>query len=544
VDFTFPAGASLPAGGYALVVSFNPANSAALAAFRANNNVPATVPVFGPYSGQLDNSADSVELARPDVPLPTEVPYVLVDKVAYTDTVPWPPAADGIGLSLQRTVESDYGNDPTNWVAGGRSPGASYVPGPVPGIVTQPVSKSALATTPVTLSLVATGTPPLSFQWRFRPQGGSSFTPIQGASSSNLVFAAVQLSDSGSYDCIVANTAGAVTSSNATLTVGIPANITQHPTNLSVRIPPDPQALATRTAVFRVTATSGNPPLSYLWQRNGTNLPLSLPTYFGVNSNILTITNVVAEDAGTYRCAVTDGAGTIYSSNAVLLTLVSPVIIQSPQSQTILQGDPITFTVRVTNVATSPFNYVWRYGSVILVSNYNVSEFFNVLTVTNVPLASSNLNRYRCDVQSPATIGQGTASATAFITVLADNDRDRMWDNWEVQYGFNTNDASDGVLDLDGDLMTNAKEYQAGTDPTDPASLLKMSGITLGPTTSFNFLAISNRTYSLQAGASLPAGPWLSVTNVSAAPTNRTVEISVPTLSAPRYLRIVTPQQP
>ncbi|MFM1769209.1 MAG: hypothetical protein RJA22_1738 [Verrucomicrobiota bacterium] len=544
VDFTFPAGTSIPAGGYALVVSFDPANATALAAFRANNGVPPSVPVYGPYSGQLDNSADGVELARPDAPVPGTVPYLLVDKVSYTDTAPWPAAADGIGLSLQRTVESSYGNDPTNWVAGGRSPGASYVPGPVPVITQQPADASALATTPVSLSVRATGTPPLSFQWRFRPLGGASFAPIQGASSSNLNFAAVQLSDAGSYDCIVANTAGAVTSSNATLTVGVPANIVSHPTNVSVRIPPDPQAIATRTAVFRVSATTGNPPLSFQWQRNGTNLPAGLPTYSGVTSNTLTITNVVASDAGTYRCAITDGAGTVYCSNAVLLTLVSPVIIQSPQSQSILQGDPITFTVRVTNVSTGPFNYVWRYGSAILVSNYNVAEYFNVLTVTNVPLASSNVNRYRCDVQSPATVGQGTASGVAFITVLADFDRDRMWDNWEVLYGFNTNDASDAGLDLDGDLMANAKEYGAGTDPLDPASVLKVTGFTFGAQNTFNFLAISNRSYSVQAGASLPDGPWLSVTNVTAVPTNRTVEVTTPPLPAPRYLRVVTPAQP
>jgi hypothetical protein len=92
--------------------------------------------------------------------------------------------------------------------------------------------------------------------------------------------------------------------------------------------------------------------------------------------------------------------------------------------------------------------------------------------------------------------------------------------------------------------MTNAKEYQAGTDPADPASVLKVTGVTLGQQSTFNFLAISNRTYSVQAGTSLPNGPWVSVTNVSAAPTNRTVDITTPPLPAPRYLRIVTPQQP
>mgnify|MGYP000659181033 CR=1 FL=1 len=47
----------------------------------------------------------------------------------------------------------------------------------------------------------------------------------------------------------------------------------------------------------------------------------------------------------------------------------------------------------------------------------------------------------------------------AFITVLADFDRDRVPDFWEVLYGMNTNDAADAALDLDGDLMSSRRVY-------------------------------------------------------------------------------------
>ena len=50
-----------------------------------------------------------------------------------------------------------------------------------------------------------------------------------------------------------------------------------------------------------------------------------------------------------------------------------------------------------------------------------------------------------------------------------------MADTWETNYvGFNTNNVADGALDFDDDKMINRDEYVAGTNPTDPASLLKL----------------------------------------------------------------------
>jgi hypothetical protein len=55
---------------------------------------------------------------KPDPPQTNGfVPYVLVEKVVYSDALPWPTNADGLGKSLQRVSDSGYANDPTNWVA-------------------------------------------------------------------------------------------------------------------------------------------------------------------------------------------------------------------------------------------------------------------------------------------------------------------------------------------------------------------------------------------------------------------------------------------
>ena len=121
VDFQFNSTHSIPTGGSMILVSFDPAtNLIALAQFRAKYG--SNLFLAGPYSGKLDNSTDSVELARPDAPQTTSndaglVPYILVEKVVYQDRGAWSTNADGLGMSLQRVRASGYANEPMNWIA-------------------------------------------------------------------------------------------------------------------------------------------------------------------------------------------------------------------------------------------------------------------------------------------------------------------------------------------------------------------------------------------------------------------------------------------
>jgi hypothetical protein len=134
-DFDFPQNVTLPGHGYLVVVGFDPAtNAAALTAFRATNGLPASVPIYGPFQGKLDNSGEEVKLSRPDAPQgpgPNAglVPYILVDRVGYTDNAPWPATADGLGSSLQRRRPHEYGNDPVNWKAAAPAAGRANVAG-------------------------------------------------------------------------------------------------------------------------------------------------------------------------------------------------------------------------------------------------------------------------------------------------------------------------------------------------------------------------------------------------------------------------------
>ena len=229
VDFQFPTNTTVAPHGFLLVVGFDPAtNTVALAAFRLRNGVAAGVAIFGPFQGKLDNSEESVELARPDVPqLPPNqnagfVPYILVDKVKYSDTPPWPMAADGGGPSLQRVDSTSYGNDPANWVSANKTPGAALAGGAPPSITQQPANQTVAAASQVRLEVTANGSAPLGFQWKLN---GAN---LVGATSPNLLIANAQASDGGNYHVVIRNLIGLTQSQTATLTVVAAGADTDH----------------------------------------------------------------------------------------------------------------------------------------------------------------------------------------------------------------------------------------------------------------------------------------------------------------------------
>lgn len=126
VSFNFPTNVTLPVGGRLLVVGFDPkTNATMLANFRATYALTTNTPIYGPWSGRLDNSGESIELKFPDAPeLDGFVPYVMVEKVSYRPVSPWPEGAAGTGQSLQRRTLLDYANDPMNWFVAPSTAGA------------------------------------------------------------------------------------------------------------------------------------------------------------------------------------------------------------------------------------------------------------------------------------------------------------------------------------------------------------------------------------------------------------------------------------
>lgn len=136
VDFAFPLGLSIPAGGYLLVVGFDPVNDpVSLDQFRTHYDLDPSVPITGPYSGKLSNFSDAVRLRKPDSPEGTPcqpgdpvpfAPMVTIDNVTYFDFGAWPTSPDGQGTSLERINPRAVSAAPLFWSASlvmGGSPG-------------------------------------------------------------------------------------------------------------------------------------------------------------------------------------------------------------------------------------------------------------------------------------------------------------------------------------------------------------------------------------------------------------------------------------
>ncbi|OPX22382.1 MAG: hypothetical protein B1H04_05085, partial [Planctomycetales bacterium 4484_123] len=139
VHFAFGSGVEIPAGGMMVLANVDVTDPAEEAAFRARNDIPAGVPILGPYLGTLPNGRASVGLYRPGDPDAGtgHYSYIPVDVVAYDDQAPWDERAGGEGPSLERIDSSLYGNDPANWLAVhvGGSPGRANVYNPAPPAV-------------------------------------------------------------------------------------------------------------------------------------------------------------------------------------------------------------------------------------------------------------------------------------------------------------------------------------------------------------------------------------------------------------------------
>lgn len=144
------------------------------------------------------------------------------------------------------------------------------------------------------------------------------------------------------------------------LTVLAPPTITAQPQNQQVP--------ANQTASFSVTA-SGTTPLSYQWYLQGSLLA-------GATSSTLTVSNVQSRDAGNYSVVVTNIAGSVVSTSAVL-TIITP-----PEVST-LSASSVTTNSAVLNAALNPngatTSFYFQYG---LTTNYNFFTSTNSLSVT------------------------------------------------------------------------------------------------------------------------------------------------------------------
>ncbi len=380
-----------------------------------------------------------------------------------------------------------------------------------PAIVVDLTNQSLVAGATASLGVQVSGSTPLNYQWLF------DGTNMLGATTNPLVLANFDSSQSGAYQLVVTNAAGAATSSVASLTMLLPPGIT---TDLSNQI------TAAGSSVSFGVGLSGSGPFSYEWFFNGTSLP-------GANTNPLMLNGVSSSQAGKYQVVVANALGSVTSQLATLSVLVPPSILVDLTNQTVMAGSPLSMGVQAPG--TAPLTYQWLFNGVALSEATD-----NSLVLTNVSSAQSGI------YQVAVTNGVGFAqSASATVTVLSppsivvDITNQTVASGSDVTFslgvsgttpmtfqwlynGTSLPGATTNPLVLPKVSTSSAGTYQAvvsnalGTVQSATASLtvLKRNSLQVKSKTStavaLTFAGVPVQTYTLQYSTNL-SGPWQNV---------------------------------
>jgi hypothetical protein len=282
-----------------------------------------------------------------------------------------------------------------------------------PSITTQPGNQSVTTGQTATFSVSASGTAPMSYQWR------KNGTSISGATAGSYTTPVTSMTDSGStFSVSISNSAGSVTSNNATLTVNqaaaVAPSITTQPASQTVTVG--------QTATFSVLAT-GTGPLSYQWRMNGTNVS-------GANGSSYTTSATTSGMSGSaYSVIVSNSAGSMTSSNAMLTVNSST---GTGSGKLVLSTDRLVFyadrsstpspkRISVTSSSGGALNFtVDMYGGSWMTVSPTAGATPGTITVAAYP-AGLTAGTYSCVIK----VSAGSATKRVYVVlVVAHGDDD------------------------------------------------------------------------------------------------------------------------
>jgi hypothetical protein len=273
-------------------------------------------------------------------------------------------AGDNPAFDVVNAQPSDAGNYDVvvfNSVGSVTSTVATVTVRHAPLITAQPQNMTVCPGATAVFSVTASGEPAVAYQWRF------GTTDLLNETNATLTITNVQAINVGSYDVVITNELGSITSAAATLATNAPTTATPL-VNIT-------NACPGTVAAFSTTA-GGTGPFTYVWRKDGTAL--------GETTSTLTIASAATADAGTYCVEVTGACGSV--TNCATLTIAPPISITGqPQNFNGVQGNSATFSVTASPTIPTP-TYQWRYNGANLANGGQVSG------ATSASLTISSLN--------------------------------------------------------------------------------------------------------------------------------------------------------
>lgn len=249
----------------------------------------------------------------------------------------------------------------------------------------------------------------VSYQWQFSTNGGGSYSNVPSApSSATLTVAGATASLNGYlYRCIITGSCNSVTSNAAELTVQTPPSITTQPAGASI--------CAATNITFSVSADGSL--LTYQWQLStdgGTNYN----NVTGATTNQLTVSNAaVSQNNHRYRCIVSGACTPSVTSNAAILNVTAPVVINTqPADAALCNTGVVAFNVAATGTGNS---FTWQRSSDGGLNFNAISGAPNSATYSETVTGTSFNNfRYRVIVNNSVCPAVTSSSATLTVNPL------------------------------------------------------------------------------------------------------------------------------
>lgn len=164
-------------------------------------------------------------------------------------------------------------------------------------IVTQPNNLTLNTGQTSAINLSCTGTVPITAQWR--KNSIDYRTPIiSNGHFFNLDFNNIQLSDEGSYDCVLTNIVGSITSNTSQVYINKAPVFTLQPLSASVHV---------GDTVTFTTNTSGTAPINYQWIKR------DYGSIIGKINNTYAIEDTQLSAGGDYACIASNIVGSVTS---------------------------------------------------------------------------------------------------------------------------------------------------------------------------------------------------------------------------------------
>ena len=265
--------------------------------------------------------------------------------------------------------------------------------------ITVSPTNNVVAGTAVTFTASVSGASPLHYQWQFSSGGG--YTNISGANTNTLALTAA-ITNTGSYQLVLTNSYGAVTSAPVTLTVTATTigQLTVSPAN----------NVFVGTVVTFTGSVSGTPPLYFQWQCNTSSGYTNIP---GANTNTFVLTAAVA-NTGSYQLVVTNSYGAVTSAPVALLVTLDtnpPVVLRAFNLGT--TNVEVDFSKALdTASATTVANYALTNGTAISGASLSANSTTVILTTAAPLVYGSNytlvINGVRDQAIPPNTIAANT----------------------------------------------------------------------------------------------------------------------------------------